>query len=231
MNLKTRVKRQFSKAAETYDQAAFVQIIAIKRLQLMLPLLDLKTILDLGCGTGFGLKCIENHYKTAKIYGVDLAEPMLKKVKCFETCVADFDALPFPDQCVDLVFSNLALQWSPNLMISLQESSRVLKNHGLILFSTLMQGSLVELKKKHFLESQQIMDALHSSGFEIIEYCFETEIFHFNSFYEVLISLKRVGANISYDGIYPSLKALEAEYPQNYPLTYKFMFIHARKIK
>uniref|UniRef100_A0A1A9UKF3 Methyltransferase type 11 domain-containing protein n=1 Tax=Glossina austeni TaxID=7395 RepID=A0A1A9UKF3_GLOAU len=55
--------------------------------------------------------------------------------------------MPFLNQTIDIVFSNLALQWSQNISQVLSESYRILKPGGVLVLSTLAHGSLSELQQ------------------------------------------------------------------------------------
>jgi malonyl-CoA O-methyltransferase len=60
---------------------------------------------------------------------------------------ADANHLPLSNNCVDIIISNLMMQWCGNLNQLFSECHRVLKNDGLILFSTFGPDTLKELKK------------------------------------------------------------------------------------
>ena len=57
----------------------------------------------------------------------------------------DIERLPFADNSIDICFSNLAVQWCNALPRALEEMHRVTRNGGLVIFSTLAEGSLNEL--------------------------------------------------------------------------------------
>ena len=59
--------------------------------------------------------------------------------------LADAEALPFADDAFDLIFSNLMVQWCPSLDQFLAEARRVLRPGGVLLCSTLLDGTLWEL--------------------------------------------------------------------------------------
>ncbi len=60
--------------------------------------------------------------------------------------VADAESLPFEDASFDYVFSSLALQWCIDLSYPLREIRRILTANGKGCFSTLVDGSLRELR-------------------------------------------------------------------------------------
>ena len=56
------------------------------------------------------------------------------------------DNLPIPSNSIDFIFSNLTIQWSLDLNLTIKEFCRVLKPNGLLLFSTLGVDTFYELK-------------------------------------------------------------------------------------
>ena len=73
------VARSFSKAASTYDAAAFFQRIAGERLFERLDYFKLepKQIIDLGCGTGVFNRQLYERFPAAGVTGVDIAEGII----------------------------------------------------------------------------------------------------------------------------------------------------------
>ncbi|MCX7122635.1 MAG: methyltransferase domain-containing protein [Gammaproteobacteria bacterium] len=243
MNFKHRIRQQFSRAAADYDQAAHLQSQCIEDLSLMLPAIQGKHILDLGCGTGQALTVLQHQYPQALYYGLDLSESMLsiaqQKASHPSLINADFDAIPLAQKSIDLIFSNLALQWSPDLHLSLQEAKRILKLNGHLIFSSLTQGSLTELKATHFLTHTSVISALNQNGFMINTALQKKMRFYFSSVKKALLSLKEIGANACDTPHHQGLNArsriqeLEAHYPHDqkgYPLSYEILLISAQKI-
>lgn len=149
---KTAIAEAFGRAAETYDQhAAFQRDVGQQLLAKMPQDLSGKTVLDLGCGTGyFSLQLLQ---RGASVVCFDLSDQMLAKAKlrCGEENVVyqqgDAENLPFENQQFDYVFSSLVLQWCDDLSVPLKEIKRVVKSGGCGFISTLLDGSLLELKQ------------------------------------------------------------------------------------
>jgi len=57
--------------------------------------------------------------------------------------------LPFADASFDLIFSNMCLQWVPDLPVALAEFRRVLRPQGLLLFTSFGPDTLAELPESH----------------------------------------------------------------------------------
>ncbi len=149
---KAAIAEAFGRAANTYDHhAAFQREVGHRLLDKMPQNLAGKTVLDIGCGTGyFSLELLK---RGAVVVCFDLSDKMLAeaKLRCGSVNVhyqqGDAECLPFQSNEFDFVFSSLALQWCDDLSIPLREIKRVVKPKGNAYFSTLLDGSLFELKQ------------------------------------------------------------------------------------
>ena len=151
---KTRIKRSFEKASDTYDTVAELQRSAGLVLLHSVETAALEgVLLDLGCGTGFLSSEILACSTPETLVVLDIALAMLKtthrrllnqsSVRC--VC-ADAEYLPIAAQTFDSVFSNMALQWCRNLEAVFKDIRRVLKPNGRFVFSTFGSKTLYELK-------------------------------------------------------------------------------------
>jgi len=109
------------------------------------------TIIDLGCGTGCFVKSIQNKNSYSKIIGLDLAEGMLKMAKSQYDYTGvwlcgDAENIPLANNSVDIIFSNLTFQWCSQTATLAKEIARILKPGGKLLFTTLGENTLYELK-------------------------------------------------------------------------------------
>jgi malonyl-CoA O-methyltransferase len=215
---KRAVKRCFSRAANTYDQAASLQQQVAQRLMLQLPMpyQHPTFILDIGAGTGYCSRALAKCYPAAEVLGIDFAEGMNQVATRHaltneKHICADFDHLPLANSCADVVVSSLALQWSQNIAVSFKELARVLKPHGYLNFATLIEGSLAELKiasiqngclsKTNPLLSLSAIQNLLASQLTVLSCHTETKILTFPDVSSVLRSLKAVGANHLYQPV------------------------------
>jgi malonyl-CoA O-methyltransferase len=84
---------------------------------------------------------------------------------------ADLAQLPLQGQCVQLVWSNMALHWLNDPLSAFREFSRVLATEGLLMFSTLGPDTLKELRaagasRVHgFTDMHDLGDMLVAAGF------------------------------------------------------------------
>ncbi|MFO8142970.1 MAG: malonyl-ACP O-methyltransferase BioC [Marinobacter sp.] len=149
---KQSIARGFGGACRTYDSASRLQKAMGDTLLASIPGdVSPETILDLGCGTGWFTRRLATEYPTAAITGADLAPGMLEQAQAAGPNTtawlnADAEQLPLADHSVDLIFSNLMIQWSRRPDVVLEECQRVLKPGGFVAISTLLDGTLHELK-------------------------------------------------------------------------------------
>ncbi len=99
------------------------------------------SILDVGCGTGIFTQDVLSC--GAKVTGIDLSLPMLERALLragtarFSGLCADMNALPFPDNCFDKVYSMTAIEFADDAGRVLAECNRVTKKGGCIVVTTL----------------------------------------------------------------------------------------------
>lgn len=161
-----RASRNFSRAADGYERAARLQNDTREQLLAMLdaPWPAADRIVDLGCGTGLGAQALQRRYPDAAVIALDRAPGMARhshRSGCAASVVGDAQALPLAAASVDLVFSNLVLQWCPQPARAIAEISRVLRPGGRALLSVPGPGTLAELRAAW----RQIDDAEHVHTF------------------------------------------------------------------
>ena len=159
---KRLVRRAFDQASATYDAAAVLQHEVCRRMAERLDYIrhEPAVVLDAGTGTGNALPLLRERYRKAQLVAFDLAPGMLRAARAREpwwrglpgtgpalTAVCgNVERLPFATGAVDLVWSNLALQWVNDLPATFKELLRVLKPGGLLMFSTFGPDTLKELR-------------------------------------------------------------------------------------
>ncbi|CAN8139563.1 Malonyl-(acyl-carrier protein) O-methyltransferase [uncultured Thiomicrorhabdus sp.] len=198
------LKQHFSHAAPSYDDAAILQKTVAERIdeRLELTTIEALRIADIGAGTGLLTEKLLQRYPESQLFAVDLSEAMLNysksrlqrerisalkplnkllsgfNQKLGVTLInADAFALPFADGSLDMITSNLMLQWCDDLDVVFREFRRVLRPEGLLMFTTFGPDTLKELRQawqmtdvqsehvNHFIDMHDIGDALIRAGF------------------------------------------------------------------
>jgi malonyl-CoA O-methyltransferase len=208
---KQAIAAAFSKAAKSYDKcAAFQRKVADHLLNQLPSDLTGYHVLDVGCGTGYCSELLRA--RGAKVTAFDLSASMLQEAerRCgqqgMEYVQGDVETLSFPPQQFDVVYSSLALQWCNDLAVPLEQIKRVTKRHGVICFSTLVDGSLQELKNswnkvdsnQHvntFTSQDAIKVALAQTGLVHHQLDFDAIQMWYPSAISLMKDLKGIGAN------------------------------------
>lgn len=180
------VRRSFERAAGSYDKAAGLAREVAERMLERLDLLRATPlrILDLGSGTGYGARKLRRRYGNCAVVELDFAIGMLLRSRehapwwrrrldaltgtydC-QVC-ADMERLPFADSSFDMVWSNLALNWTVSPTQVFAETWRVLRPGGVWMFSTLGPDTLKELRGAYAGVDQYVrvnrFDDMHDLG-------------------------------------------------------------------
>ncbi len=208
---KQAVRRDFSRAAGTYDRhAALQRRVAVRVAELFAGQLPSPAghVLDVGAGTGaLGAALAERGLHPARLLALDLAHPMTRQGRRpgHPAVTADAEALPFAPASFDAVLSSLTLQWVNNLERALREMARALRPGGLLLASTLVAGTLTELDAAlravdgagdvgPFLPRERVAAALAASGLAGPRCRVQTEVLSAPDPAAVLRELKGLGA-------------------------------------
>ena len=189
---KRTIRRHFDRAAPTYERAAELQREVAARMLERLDLIKLHPgrMLDAGSGTGLVTRTLGRRYPDAGIVQLDLSLRMLREATAAGSfwrqlmrlartparVCGDMEKLPLRTATVDLVCSNLALEWCERPVEALREFNRVLTRGGLLMFTTLGPDTLRELRAVFstsgsapavhpFADMHDIGDLLVSSGF------------------------------------------------------------------
>ncbi|MDY4284555.1 malonyl-ACP O-methyltransferase BioC [Xanthomonas sacchari] len=181
------IRRAFARAAASYDAAAALQREVQGRLLESLDYLGDRVpqvVLDVGSGPAHAAAAMKKRWPRAQVIALDQALPMLQQAKRqagwwkpFGRVCADARALPLAEHSVDVIFSNLCLQWVEDLPAVFAGFRRVLRPGGLLLCSSFGPDTLVELREafaqadrttphvSRFAPIAQFGDALMLSGF------------------------------------------------------------------
>jgi malonyl-CoA O-methyltransferase len=270
------VRRAFGRAAATYDAAAALQREVGARMASRLDYIRIApgTILDAGCGTGEAVGELAARYAGARVIALDMALPMVEAARARARgarsllrrllpeglgrspaaplfICGDCNALPLPGVAVDLIWSNLALQWVNELPRAFAEMRRVLKVGGLFTFSTFGPDTLKEVRAafaradghthtNRFVDMHDIGDMLVGAGFADPVMDMEQLTLTYADADSLMRELKQVGASNATRGRphglmgrgrwQRALAALEAMRKDGrIPATYEVVYGHAWK--
>lgn len=216
------VAATFNRAAASYIQHAHLQreiadnlLDRLDDFNLPLP----QYIADVGCGVGYLSQRLQQRYPQAHIFGYDLAHTVLQQAQQqlrpawwswqrprVHFICADAARLPLADNSVDLLLSNLMLQWCDDVCAVFTELARVLKPDGILLFSTFGPDTLQELRYSwaqvdtyshvnHFIDMHDLGDALLAAG--LVDPVMDTDwhIRTYDNVLQLMRELKGIGAH------------------------------------
>ena len=91
-------------------------------------------LLDVGCGPGFFLACVEKYYDA---HGIDISEYAVREAKqrahTVKLSVGDATDLDYKNDYFDIVTCFDLLEHLPDPELALQEFYRILKNDGILI--------------------------------------------------------------------------------------------------
>ena len=262
---KRLLRRSFEQAAATYDSAAVLQREVCRRVIERLDYIKMepRTILDAGSGTGSALPELARRYPHARLIALDIALAMLLRVRVpwwkkltglgrppLAVC-GDMECLPLADASVDIVWSNLALQWVNDLQQVFAGMWRILAPGGLLMFTTFGPDTLKELRQAYrsadghthvnrFVDMHDIGDIMVHSGFADPVMDMEYLTLSYSELRDLMRDLKAIGARNVTRGRPAGLsgKSVFARVVQNYeafrrdgklPATFEVVYGHAWK--
>jgi biotin biosynthesis protein BioC len=236
---KTAITYKFNRSASSsYDTHAQVQrkmsgmLAAAIRPWMPAGNLDKISILEIGCGTGDFTKWLLDNGARAAITAIDIAPAMIQAAKervlsndsssngesadHVQFVLADIEvwAESAPSKSFDLIVSNACFQWLSNPEQTMRQLGRLLREDGLLAFSTFGPGTFHELHasfdeayvlagrvpQRHglsFLSAQQWDKMLIDTEFSNIRYeqlCCKEE---YGAVRDFLMSVKAQGASAS----------------------------------
>ncbi len=226
---KAAVRRSFEAAAQTYDQAAVLQREVADRMLSRLEYIRIQPecTLDAGAGTGYCGEKLRALHPKARLIELDIAQsmlqvsrnkqtwwqrklPFLSSTSPWQVC-ADIESIPLANESVNMVWSNLAMQWCNTPDVAFAEFNRVLKVDGLLMFSTLGPDTLKELRAafagldgashvNQFIDMHDLGDALVKAGFATPVMDMEYLTLTYEDIRAILHDLKAIGAHNSMTG-------------------------------
>jgi malonyl-CoA O-methyltransferase len=199
--------------------------------RLQLVKLSPTLIIDAGSGRGADLALLKNNYAHARLIGIDASHAQLMQAKRDQLANAqfmqrlfswmtrqgagddvadlicgDFCRLPISDQCAELVWSNMALHWHSEPDQVFKEWRRVLRTHGLLMFSCFGPDSLKEIRHAFdgvdqsphtlpFVDMHDFGDMLVNAGFATPVMDMEVITLTYTSVEQLLNEVRAIGGN------------------------------------
>lgn len=210
---KSKIRRSFASAADSYDSAAMLQRQAGLALLQKFPLqASAGTVMDMGCGTGFLTRQLVFDTVKQPLLALDIALPMLQTARRngrglpVDYLCADAEKLPFADNSLQQIYSNLALQWCLDLPVVFNDVRRILLPGGCLAFSTFGPATLRELKAawatvddfvhvNDFYSLEQIRGFLQAAGLTSVDCESVMYRLQYPSVLALMHELKNLGAH------------------------------------
>ncbi len=222
------VRSLFARPARL-ERADFLRAEIASRMFERLDLVKLspERVLDAGCGVGKALEQLQQRYPAAQVVGVDASVAMAVQANGplaqrgtlnkllgrlmpskggVQALCGDFGNLPMGPNSVDMVWSNLALHWHPQPDVVFTEWRRVLRNEGLLMFSSFGPDSLRELRTAFavldsaphvlpFVDMHDFGDQLAGAGFSTPVMDMEVITVTYDRVQDLLADTRALGGN------------------------------------
>ena len=120
VSVEREIAERYDRNADRYDDATRYNREAAGRLVGALPERTYRTVLDVGCGTGFAAIAMIRRFGVRAVTGVDVSAQMLQRMRdkleahpdvAVDLHVADVLAMPLGDAVFDCVLATMALHW------------------------------------------------------------------------------------------------------------------------
>ncbi len=180
---KNAIRQAYDRAAASYRSHAVLEREIESRLLERIGFLRQQParVIDIGCGPATASKVLADQFEQASVIALDWSAAMLRQAVTAAggqplMLRADMHSIPVAARSVDLVFSNLALQWSYDLPAVFQEFRRIMRPGAMLVFTCFGPDTLMELKQawrtvddrphvNNFPDMHDIGDELMSAGF------------------------------------------------------------------
>lgn len=201
---KEKVVRRFDHGAHQYNEHNDIQAIVAERLAAMLPDSGVQSVLEIGCGTGVLTKHLVTTYPDSQFHITDISEAMIHQAQANIAASSDIqwsvlDGEDITDQTkYDLIVSNMAFQWFEQPEQSFRKIIKLLNPEGRLLFTVPSSQSFKEWRASL---SELSLQYGFSHNFDWPSICAAEDIvIDYDNTLNFLRTLKRIGANVPYDG-------------------------------
>lgn len=141
-------------------------------------------LLEVGCGAGYFLRCIERWFPQCEAFGIDIDQDLIeyaRKYLCKTKLIKhDGHKLPFEDKSFDVVCALQVIEHLEKPESFFEEANRVLRNEGHLIISTpnptgipakVLKNKWQGYRYDHISlkTPQQWRDILLNSGFQLLD--------------------------------------------------------------
>lgn len=199
--IKSLIKQRFSRSLETYNKDAVVQKQMAWKLLEMTDNTDYGNILELGCGTGFVTRLVNEKLKYNCYDAVDMVEGCGKYIESISNDINFFSAdieKYHPDKKYDLIISNAAFQWLDDFSGFMNRIKNSLNTGGTFAFTlfgkrNFEQLNFVNKTNLKYFSKEELKEIL--KDYEIEQLKEEIITIDFNAPKDVLLHMKNTGVN------------------------------------
>lgn len=248
---KNNLINRFSKAKKTYDDNAVIQReIANHMISILkdngMPN-NIKSVLEIGCGTGYFSQLLNNNFNIQKLYLNDICRELCSTINIGDAnnisfLIGDAEKIDFPKE-LNLITSCSAVQWFENLEGFLENCLKAISPKGFLAFSSFGPENFKELRELsgkglEYLDIGELQK-LVGKYFDVIYSEEYTNVQYFKTPKDVLKHLKLTGVTATNSSSWnkSDLEKFTNEYNKMYLkdgqvcLTYHPIFIIAKNIK
>lgn len=254
INKANSVESSFSKSANSYDDYSEVQRqIADQLLSLIPDYLKPKQIIDLGTGTGYLAKKLDENYTNTELTLCDISSEMLNiassKIKNAKLLCCNFEELATKKiDKFDLIASSAALHWASSFETLSKTLTEISTDDSFFAISIMLEGTLHELrslrleiapnKKPHpELRSFDYYKNIINRDNDIIAQSEQTYTLYYSSPEQVIEALRKTGVNggssekLTKEEYSKLIQKYTDKYKTNkgYPITFKAGFLITKK--
>lgn len=233
----TRIAQNFAKAHATYGKSAVIQQQMCHTLMDMLPPIQPKSVLEIGCGVGNLTDIYVARWQPERLYLNDLYD--ISPRHHATLLIGDIETLSLPQ--VDVVLSGSALQWIKDLSALFDKVHHALSDGGVFAFSTFGCDNLYQIKDLtgvglDYHHKDDLIVMLQQTGFYVQNSHQSRQTLYFDHPKAVLRHIQDTGVAVGTKRwTKSSLQAFYEDYhakygtPQGHALTYDPIFVVAQK--